>query len=98
MAGTGVNVYHVDTGIRFTHTEFGFIDGSPGSRAKPGFSVFGDDNTTDCFGHGTHTAATIGGKQNNLQRAVGNVCLLEGSLMHFMPSGKAAAVQAVIDG
>ena len=57
-----MNVYHVDTGIRFTHSEFGFIDGSPGSRAKPGFSVFGDDNTTDCFGHGTHTAATIGGK------------------------------------
>lgn len=55
-------MYHLDTGIRFSHSEFGFIDGSPGSRARPGFSVFGDDNATDCFGHGTHTAATIGGK------------------------------------
>ena len=51
----------IDTGIRFTHTEFGHIDGSPGSRAVPGFSVFGDNNSSDCFGHGTHTAATAGG-------------------------------------
>ncbi len=51
----------IDTGIRFTHTEFGHIDGSQGSRAVPGFSVFGDNNSTDCFGHGTHTAATAGG-------------------------------------
>ncbi len=52
----------IDTGIRFTHSEFGHIDGSPGSRAVPGFSVFGDNNSSDCFGHGTHTAATAGGR------------------------------------
>ena len=61
-AGSGVNVYMIDTGIRFTHTEFGHLDGAPGSRALPGFSVFGDNNSSDCFGHGTHTAATLGGK------------------------------------
>ena len=57
-----MNVYMIDTGIRFTHEEFGHIDGSSGSRAHPGFSVFGDNNSSDCFGHGTHTAATVGGE------------------------------------
>ena len=57
-------MYMIDTGIRFSHEEFGHIDGSPGRRAQPGFSVFGDDNTTDCYGHGTHTAATVAGECN----------------------------------
>ena len=61
-AGSGVNVYMIDTGIKFTHQEFGHMDGTPGSRAVPGFSVFGDNNSSDCYGHGTHTAATVGGK------------------------------------
>ena len=51
----------IDTGIRLTHEEFGHVDGTPGSRAVAGFSVFGDNNSSDCYGHGTHTAATVGG-------------------------------------
>ena len=62
IAGSGINVYMLDTGIRFSHVEFNHLDGTPGSRAVPGFSVFGDNNSTDCFGHGTHTAATVGGE------------------------------------
>ena len=34
-------MYMIDTGIRFSHEEFGHIDGSPGRRAQPGFSVMG---------------------------------------------------------
>lgn len=52
----------VDTGIRLTHEDFGYMDGTPGSRAVAGFSVFGDNNSSDCYGHGTHTAATVGGQ------------------------------------
>ena len=56
----------IDTGIKFSHQEFGHMDGTPGSRAAPGFSVFGDNNSSDCYGHGTHTAATVGGKPLDL--------------------------------
>lgn len=39
--------------------EFRTPDG--GSRVAGGYSVFGDNSTADCNGHGTHTAATVGG-------------------------------------
>ena len=36
--GSGVNVYVIDTGIRFTHTEFRTMQGGGAARARPGFS------------------------------------------------------------
>jgi hypothetical protein len=62
--GTGVNVYVVDTGIRYTHAEFG-------GRAFFGTDVIGDgQNGNDCRGHGTHVAATIGGATHGVARNV----------------------------
>ena len=53
--GSGVNVYVIDTGIRRTHTQFG-------GRAVSGFTAINDGRgTTDCNGHGTHVAGTVGG-------------------------------------
>ncbi|NOT61603.1 MAG: S8 family serine peptidase [Acidobacteria bacterium] len=53
--GAGVRVYVIDTGIRFTHQDFG-------GRAFQGTDVVGDgQNGNDCAGHGTHVAGTIGG-------------------------------------
>ena len=52
--GAGVNVYVVDTGVRVTHTEFG-------GRASNDYDVYGGTGN-DCNGHGTHVAATVGGK------------------------------------
>ncbi|MFE8034611.1 S8 family serine peptidase, partial [Thiohalocapsa marina] len=49
-----VTAYVVDTGIRTTHAEFG-------GRATWGTNFAGDGNNTDCNGHGTHVAGTIGG-------------------------------------
>jgi len=54
--GAGVTAFVIDTGIRITHQQFG----SP-SRATWGTNTTGDGNNTDCHGHGTHVAGTIGG-------------------------------------
>lgn len=32
-----------------------------GTRVVAGFSAFGDKNSEDCFGHGTHVAGIVGG-------------------------------------
>jgi subtilisin family serine protease len=51
--GSGVRAYIIDTGIRTSHTQFG-------GRASNVFDAFGG-NGSDCNGHGTHVAGTVGG-------------------------------------
>ncbi len=60
--GHGVTVYVVDTGIRYSHNDFE-------GRARFGFDVFGQDGA-DCFGHGTHVAATVGGTLAGVAKGV----------------------------
>jgi aqualysin 1 len=52
--GAGVTIYIIDTGIRYDHVDFG-------GRAIFGYDALGG-NGSDCFGHGTHVAGTIGGQ------------------------------------
>ena len=62
--GAGVTAYVIDTGIRVTHTEFG-------GRASSGWDfVDNDADASDCNGHGTHVAATIGGTTYGVAKAV----------------------------
>ena len=62
--GSGVNAYIVDTGIRRTHTQFG-------GRAFAGYDAIGDGrNGTDCNGHGTHVAGTVGGSKYGIAKSV----------------------------
>ena len=52
--GAGVKAYVIDTGIRFTHSQFG-------GRAVSGYDAVDGGTADDCNGHGTHVAGTIGG-------------------------------------
>ncbi|HEX5735184.1 MAG TPA: S8 family peptidase [Blastocatellia bacterium] len=62
--GAGVNVYIIDTGIRRTHTQFG-------GRAFVGFDAINDGrNSSDCNGHGTHVAGTVGGSTFGVAKGV----------------------------
>jgi subtilisin family serine protease len=59
---SNVHAYVIDTGIRITHSTFG-------GRATWGFNAI-DTNNTDCNGHGTHVAGTIGGSQYGVAKGV----------------------------
>jgi serine protease len=62
--GTGVTAYVVDTGVLNSHNEFG-------GRASSGYDfIDNDSDATDCNGHGTHVAGTIGGSTYGVAKNV----------------------------
>jgi subtilisin family serine protease len=63
LTGSGVKAYVIDTGIRFSHTQFG-------GRAISGFDAVDGGTADDCHGHGTHVAGTIGGSTYGVAKAV----------------------------
>jgi aqualysin 1 len=62
--GSGVYAYIIDTGIRSSHTEFG-------NRVVTGYTAINDGRgTSDCNGHGTHVAGTVGGAVYGVAKGV----------------------------
>jgi aqualysin 1 len=60
--GSGVTAYIIDTGLRYSHSEFG-------TRASFGYDAFGG-NGSDCNGHGTHVGGTVGGTVYGVAKSV----------------------------
>ncbi|MBU2696151.1 S8 family peptidase [Pimelobacter sp. 30-1] len=58
--GAGVDVYVVDTGIQLDHPDLA------GRTVSGTDTVDGDTDASDCNGHGTHVAGTIGGTRYGL--------------------------------
>jgi subtilisin family serine protease len=63
VTGAGVKAYIVDTGINLTHNEFG-------GRAIDGFDAIDALPASDCNGHGTHVAGTVGGSLYGVAKGV----------------------------
>lgn len=86
--GSGVNAYVIDTGIRFTHQDFG-------GRARLGVDEIGDGrNGNDCNGHGTHVSGTIGGNAFGMAKAV---TLFAVRVLNCSGSGSTSGVIAGVD-
>ena len=62
--GAGVRAYIIDTGILTSHSNFG-------GRASGGYTAINDGRgTTDCNGHGTHVAGTVGSTTYGVAKGV----------------------------
>jgi serine protease len=60
----GVHAYIIDTGVLGTHSQFS-------GRMGNGFTAINDGRgTTDCNGHGTHVAGTVGGSVHGVAKGV----------------------------
>ncbi len=85
---SNVHAYIIDTGILTTHSQFG-------GRAVSGYDfVDNDSNATDCNGHGTHVAGTVGGSTYGVAKGV---ALVGVRVLDCAGSGTDADVIAGID-
>jgi subtilisin family serine protease len=90
LDGAGVKAYVVDTGIYAKNSEF-IINGV--SSVTPGFTTI-QKSSDDCNGHGTHVAATIGGKTFGVAPAV---TLVPVRVLNCQGSGSWSAVASGLD-
>jgi subtilisin family serine protease len=82
--GLGVTAYIIDTGIRFSHSEFG-------GRAVSGFDAVDGGSADDCNGHGTHVSGTVGGATYGVAKQVTLVGVRVLSCLGFGSNAKVIA-------
>jgi len=86
--GTGVRSYILDTGILPNHVDFG-------SRVSSGYTAISDGRgTSDCNGHGTHVAGTVGGTTWGVAK---NTQLVAVRVLDCRGSGTTSGVIAGVD-
>ena len=66
--GAGVKAYVIDSGINLTHSDFG-------GRAVTGADLIDGGAASDCNGHGTHVAGTVGGTRYGIAKQVSLVAV-----------------------
>ena len=86
--GRDVRAYIIDSGILTSHNDFG-------GRATPGFSSIADGRgSSDCDGHGTHVAGTVGGNTYGVAKGVSLIAV---RVLDCSGSGSWSGVIAGID-
>ncbi|MEV0213424.1 S8 family serine peptidase [Micromonospora sp. NPDC050695] len=84
---SNVHAYIIDTGIRFSHNDFG-------GRATSGYDAVDGGSADDCNGHGTHVAGTVGGSSYGVAKGVQLVGV---RVLDCSGSGTIAGVVAGVD-
>ncbi len=86
--GSGVRSYILDTGILPGHNDFG-------GRVSSGYTAINDGRgTSDCNGHGTHVAGTVGGSTWGVAK---NTSLVAVRVLDCNGSGTTSGVIAGVD-
>jgi subtilisin family serine protease len=87
-SGSGVTAYIIDTGILYSHSEFG-------GRAVKGIDEVTSGGTAqDCNGHGTHVSGTVGGATYGVAKSVTLVAV---RVLDCSGSGSTSGVIAGVD-
>ena len=86
-SAAGVTAYILDTGINVNHVAFG-------GRATWGINETGDGNNTDCQGHGTHVAGTVGSSTWGVAKDVKLVAI---KVLNCQGSGSNSGILAGMD-
>jgi len=86
-AGSGVDMYTIDTGILITHTDFG-------GRAKWGYNAVAGSTNSDLNGHGTHCSGTMAGTAYGIAKKANLIAV---KVLGDNGSGTTAGVIAGVD-